>query len=73
MERHLSYAGADQNIFSDRIIDQIFRYSSDSDHLVNKDCPHSLLYGSQNGTSVQLFEAIIGILGEDNEVFIIEF
>jgi hypothetical protein len=28
MERHLSYAGADRNIFSDGIIDEIFRYSS---------------------------------------------
>lgn len=52
MQRHLSYAGAAQAIFSDNAIDEIFRFSSGSARLVNKVCTHALLYGAQNGRRI---------------------
>lgn len=52
MKRHLSYAGADRDIFSDGAIDEIFRYSGGAVRLVNKVCTHCLLYGSQNGRRI---------------------
>lgn len=48
MTRHLTYAGAQSDIFSDGAIDDIYRFSSGSARLVNKVCTHSLLYGAQN-------------------------
>lgn len=49
MRRHLSYAGATQDIFSDQAIDDIYRFSSGAARLINKVCTHCLMYGSQNG------------------------
>lgn len=46
--RHLEYAGANQDIFSDGAIDEIYRFSSGTARLINKACTHCLLYGSQN-------------------------
>lgn len=52
MKRHLAYAGATQDIFSDGAIDEIFRFSSGAARLVNKVCTHCLLYGAQNGRRI---------------------
>ena len=46
--RHLEYAGANQAIFSDGAMDEIYRFSSGTARLINKVCTHCLLYGSQN-------------------------
>lgn len=46
--RHMIYAGADHDVFSDGAIDDIFRFSSGAARLINKLCTHSLIYGSQN-------------------------
>lgn len=48
VERHLQFAGASQQIFSDGALDEIHRFSGGSARLINKVCTHSLLYGSQN-------------------------
>ncbi|GAA0336221.1 AAA family ATPase [Bacillus carboniphilus] len=48
MKRHLTYSGAQRDIFSDSAIDCVFQYSSGSARLINKVCTHSLLYGAQN-------------------------
>ncbi|WP_264672936.1 DUF6431 domain-containing protein [Heliophilum fasciatum] len=48
MKRHLVYAGADHEIFSDGAIDEIYRFSSGAARLINKVCTHCLLYGAQN-------------------------
>ena len=48
VKKHLTYAGVEQEIFSDNAVDEIFRFSSGTARLVNKVCTHSLLYGSQN-------------------------
>ena len=48
IERHLSYAGAKQDIFSAKAIDEIYRFSGGAPRLVNKVCTHCLLYGAQN-------------------------
>ena len=52
MKRHLEYAGADRDIFSDGAIDEIYRFSSGTARLINKVCTHCLLYGAQNGHKI---------------------
>ncbi|KRE96435.1 AAA family ATPase [Paenibacillus sp. Soil766] len=49
IKRHLTYAGAENEIFSDGAIEDIYRFSSGSARLVNTVCTHSLIYGAQNG------------------------
>lgn len=49
IKRHLTYAGATHDIFSDGAIDDIYNFSSGAARLINKVCTHSLIYGSQNG------------------------
>lgn len=52
IKRHLEYAGASQEIFSDGAVDEIFRFSSGTARIVNKVCTHCLLYGAQNGRRI---------------------
>jgi len=52
INRHLAYAGAEHDIFSDNAIDEIFRYSSGAARLINKVCTHCMLYGAQNGRRI---------------------
>lgn len=52
LKRHLNYAGADHDIFSDNAVDEIFRFSSGAARLVNKVCTHCMLYGAQNGRRI---------------------
>ncbi len=49
MKRHLTYAGAKQDIFSANAMDDIYRFSSGSARLINKVSTHCLIYGAQNG------------------------
>jgi len=49
IKRHLAYAGATQDIFSDQAIDDIYRFSCGTARLINKVCTHALMYGAQNG------------------------
>lgn len=48
IERHMAYAGAERDIFTEGAQDEIFRFSTGSARLVNKVCTHSLIYGAQN-------------------------
>jgi len=52
LKRHLAYAGAEHDIFSDASIDEIYRVSSGAARLINKVCTHSLIYGAQNGRRI---------------------
>lgn len=52
VKRHLAYAGADHDIFSDNAVDEIFRFSSGAARMVNKVCTHCLIYGAQNNRSI---------------------
>jgi general secretion pathway protein A len=52
VKRHLSYAGAEHEIFSDGAVDEIFRFSCGVARLVNKVCTHCLIYGAQNGRRI---------------------
>lgn len=52
IKRHLTYAGANHDIFSDSALDEIYRFSSGVPRLVNKVCTHCLLYGAQNGRRI---------------------
>lgn len=48
IKRHMTYAGADREIFSDGAIDEVNRFASGSARLINKVCTHGLIYGAQN-------------------------
>ena len=48
IRRHMTFAGAEHDLFTDSAIDDIFRFSSGSARLINKVCTHALIYGSQN-------------------------
>lgn len=52
VKRHLAYAGADRDIFSDGALDEIFRFSAGTPRLINKACTHCLIYGAQNGNRI---------------------
>ncbi|ABZ82777.1 conserved hypothetical protein [Heliomicrobium modesticaldum Ice1] len=52
VKRHLAYAGAVHDIFSDGAIYEIYRFSSGAARLINKVCTHCLLYGAQNGRRI---------------------
>ena len=49
IKRHLTYAGTEHDIFSDKAVDEIYRFSGGAARLVNKLCIHCLLYGAQAG------------------------
>lgn len=48
IQRHMTYAGAERDIFSDGAMDEIYRFASGSARVINKVCTHCLIYGSQN-------------------------
>ena len=52
MQRHLTYAGCEHDIFSEAAIDEIYRSSSGTARLVNKLCTHCLIYGARNGRRI---------------------
>jgi general secretion pathway protein A len=52
MKRHMAYAGADRDIFSEAAIDEIFAFSNGAARLINKVCSHCLFYGAQNGKNI---------------------
>ncbi|WP_231493397.1 ExeA family protein [Alicyclobacillus macrosporangiidus] len=47
IRRHLAYAGAEHDIFSDKAIDEVYRFSSGAARMINKVCTHCLMYGAQ--------------------------
>jgi type II secretory pathway predicted ATPase ExeA len=48
IERHMAYAGAERDIFTEGALDEVFRFSAGSARLINKICTHCLIYGAQN-------------------------
>lgn len=48
IQRHMTYAGAERDIFTDSAVDDIFRFSGGSARVINKVCTHCLIYGAQN-------------------------
>ena len=48
IQRHMEYAEATRDIFTESAIDDIYRFSGGSARMVNKLCTHCLMYGSQN-------------------------
>lgn len=48
IQRHMAYAGAVQEIFSEGAVDDIFRFAGGAARLINKACTHALIYGAQN-------------------------
>ena len=52
IKRHLVYAGAEHDIFSDGAIEMIYSYSSGAARMVNKVCTHCLIYGAPNGRRI---------------------
>jgi general secretion pathway protein A len=52
ISRHLAYAGAERDIFSDNAIEEIFRFSGGAPRLINKACTHCLIYGAPNARRI---------------------
>ena len=52
VKRHMAYAGADRDIFSDGALDEVFRFATGTPRLINKACTHCLIYGAQNGNRI---------------------
>ncbi|RAU98599.1 ExeA family protein [Paenibacillus sp. YN15] len=48
LKRHLTYAGAQQDIFSDAAVEEMYRYSGGTARMLNQVATHSLMYGAQN-------------------------
>lgn len=48
MERHLAYADVQHEVFTEKAMDEIYRFSGGAPRLVNKLSTHCLLYGAQN-------------------------
>jgi type II secretory pathway predicted ATPase ExeA len=47
IQAHLHYGGGVLDIFTDKAIDEIYKYSAGSARAINKVCTHSLMYASQ--------------------------
>jgi general secretion pathway protein A len=52
IKRHLTYAGAARDIFTDGAMEEMYRFSGGSARMLNKVCTHSLLYGAQSKRSL---------------------
>ena len=52
IHRHLEYAGATSEIFSDAAIGEIFRHSAGAARIINKVCTHCLIHGSQHNKKI---------------------
>lgn len=48
IRQHLPYAGSEQETFTEKSFDAVYRYASGTARLINKLCTHCLLYGAQN-------------------------
>ena len=47
VKRHMDYTGCSHEVFTEKAIDEIYRYSAGSPRAVNKLCIHCLLYAAQ--------------------------
>lgn len=52
IRRHLAYAGVEHDLFTEKAIDEIYRFSSGAARMVNKVCTHCLMYGAQTKQTV---------------------
>lgn len=52
IRRHLQYAGAISEIFSDAALGEIFRNSTGAARIINKVCTHCLIHGSQHNKKI---------------------
>ena len=48
IRHHLSYAGAENDIFTEKAIEKIYGYSKGIPRIIDKVCTNVLIYGSQN-------------------------
>jgi Type II secretory pathway, component ExeA (predicted ATPase) len=47
IQAHLTFAGADRDIFTDSAIDAVFKFSSGLPRIINRACSSSLIYAAQ--------------------------
>lgn len=52
MKRHLDYCGCSHEIFTDKAMDEIYRYSAGSARAINKVGTHSLMYAAQRAKKI---------------------
>ena len=49
---HLTFAGAVNDIFTEKALDEIYNYSIGSARLINKACTHCLMLAAQQGRKI---------------------
>ena len=47
ISRHMEYAGCDREVFTEKAIDEVYKYSAGSARAINKLCTHCMLYAAQ--------------------------
>lgn len=64
IERHLQYAGAKDEIFSESATEEIYRISAGCARVINKLCVHCLLYGAQHQRSV-IDDSVVQLIAKE--------
>lgn len=52
IQSHLTYAGATNDIFTEKAFDELYNYSIGSARLINKACTHCLMLAAQQGRKI---------------------
>ena len=45
--RHMEYSGCDREVFTEKAVDEVYKYSAGSARAINKLCTHCMLYAAQ--------------------------
>jgi type II secretory pathway predicted ATPase ExeA len=49
---HMGWAGCEREVFTDKAVDEIYKYSAGAARAVNKLCTHCMLYGAQRAKKI---------------------
>lgn len=52
IDAHMRWAGCDREVFTEKAVDEIYKYSAGAARAVNKLCTHCLLYAAQRATKL---------------------
>ena len=62
---HLEYAGCEQEIFTDKAVDEIYKYSAGGARLINKVATHCLLNASQKAKKLIDDHIVRSVIGKE--------
>ena len=52
IDAHMRWAGCDREVFTDKAVDEIYKYSAGAARAVNKLCTHCMLYAAQRSKKI---------------------